>query len=252
MKLFRKINTSKRHGLSLLEVLVGLTITLIVLLAMMQAFKFASQQMSIGRASVELTNRLRTAESLLRNDLERLTLSPRSYHDAVAEPKGYFELVDGFATDTNDFFSTLASPPTDADVVINMREMSIRSLAMGDYDDLWCGTIRSDSQPFRGRNGTAIEESHLAEVIWYTVANDLDDNTFIEVSERVNLYRRILLVKPDAALVRADGTAMPATFPTFAAANTARSQYLQSSDISVAVGPAAGGTFQVFANSLDT
>ena len=200
MNPFRKNNASKRHGLSLLEVLVGLVITLVVLLAMTQAFKFASQQMSIGRASVELTNRLRTAEALLRNDLDRLTVTPQSFHSAAAEPKGYFELVDGFATDTNNFINTFVTPPTDPTVISNMQEMSIRSLAMGDYDDIWCGTIRSDSQPFRGRNGNLIEESHLAEVIWYTVRNDLDDNTFIEVTERVNLFRRVLLVKPGAAL----------------------------------------------------
>ena len=251
MNQFKKNNTSKRHGLSLLEVLVGLTITLIVLLAMTQAFRFASQQMSIGRASVELTNRLRTAESLLRNDLDRLTVVPRSFHSAAAEPKGYFELVDGFATDTNNFINTFVSPPTNATVVSDMQEISIRSLAMGDHDDLWCGTIRSDSQPFRGRNGTEVEESHLAEVIWYTAANDLDDNTFIEVTERVNLFRRVLLVKPNTAILRTDGTPM-GPFANLVDAIRARSQYLQSSDISVSVRGPVGGQFEVVANSLES
>ena len=94
-------SSNLRRGISLIEVLVGLTITLVVLLAMTQAFRFASSEMARGRASVELVNRLRTAESLLRKDLDRLTVEAKPFFFAATEPKGYIEIVDGFATDTN-------------------------------------------------------------------------------------------------------------------------------------------------------
>ena len=244
-----------RHGFTLVEVLVGLTITLIILLVMTRAFKFASEEMTRGRASVELTNRLRTAESLLRKDLDRLTVEPRSYYNAATEPKGYFEIVDGFATDTNSLINTLATPPTNPTVIAGLAETSIKSLMVGDHDDLWCGTIRSDSQPFRGRNGTFVQESHLAEVIWFTIPNDLDSNSFIEVSERVNLFRRVLLIRPDITLVApvdAGGTTVPLTgIASFINAQLVKQLYLRSSDISVRVQfNAATADWSVVPNSL--
>ena len=68
-----------RSGLSLVEIMIALTMTLIVLGAMMTAFQFASEKMQGGRAIMELANRARTAESLLRSDLAGLTLDPRPY-----------------------------------------------------------------------------------------------------------------------------------------------------------------------------
>ena len=93
--------STQREGLGLIEVLVGLTVTLIVLVAMMQAFKFASSEMQKGRASLELTNRLRSVEDLLRRDLSQLTVELKPYHRLSASPKGYVEIADGPRTDIN-------------------------------------------------------------------------------------------------------------------------------------------------------
>ena len=79
-----------RRGLTLIEIMIALTMTLIVLGAMMQAFQYASGQMQMGRATMELANRLRSAEELLRSDLSNLTVEPRPY-TGNTNPNGYFE-----------------------------------------------------------------------------------------------------------------------------------------------------------------
>ena len=66
-----------RHGLTLVEIMIALTMTLIVLGAMMSAFRYASEKMQVGRGVMEMANRLRSAEEVLRNDLANLTLEPR-------------------------------------------------------------------------------------------------------------------------------------------------------------------------------
>ena len=234
-----------RAGLSLIEVLAALTMTLIVLVAMMQAFKFANNEMTKGRASVELTNQLRTVEDLLRSDLSNLTVDVRSHYDAAAEPKGYFEIVDGRATDVN-FVAVEIGAAVATPAHINT---SIQNMVMGDYDDVISGTVRSPGAPFRGRHQGTIQESLFAEVVWFTVANDQNADAFIDASERVRLYRRVLIVNPILGeVLPGDGTAL-----SFVDAQTARNTYLRNNDISVRVAPhptTAG--FIVTANSLES
>ena len=244
----KTIGHTRRYGLSLIEVLVALTMTLIVLVAMMQAFKFASNEMAKGRASVELTNQLRTVEDLLRSDLRSLTVDAKPHYNLSAAPKGYFEIVDGPAVDVNYIPDLFGVAATTANV-----NRSILNLAMGDYDDIVAGTIRSSSVPFRGRNGNAVEESSLAEVIWFTVPNDPDGDFFVDATERASLYRRLLLVKPSLGKILPAGTA---TYPNLAAANTALNTYLEFNDISASVQPGppsgTGPTFIIEANSLES
>ena len=68
--------------------------TLIVLVSMMSAFQYASAEMQNGRATLEMANRVRVAENLLRRDLANLTVEPRPYMDK-AIPNGYFEYIEG-------------------------------------------------------------------------------------------------------------------------------------------------------------
>ena len=87
-----------RRGLTLIEIMIALTMTLIVLGAMMQAFQYASGQMQMGRATMEMANRLRSAEELLRSDLSNLTVEPRPY-TGNTNPNGYLEIIDGTMRD---------------------------------------------------------------------------------------------------------------------------------------------------------
>ena len=101
MTSFRTRSTlNSRFGLTLVEIMIALTMTLIVLGAMMTAFSFASQQMQMGRGVMEMANRLRAAEELLRDDLSNLTVDPRTYTEST-NPNGYFEIIEGPLRDLN-------------------------------------------------------------------------------------------------------------------------------------------------------
>ena len=167
-----------RGGLTLVEIMIALTMTLIILGAMMTAFQFASQQMQTGRAVMEMANRLRAAEELLRNDLSNLTVDPRPFTESTI-PNGYFEIVEGplrdlgypltaNATLTGIRDSNNNNVPDPVDVAItggvdvyglngpNLIDDLYDPYApgnnyKGDYDDVWMGTVRSENQPFRGR-----------------------------------------------------------------------------------------------------
>ncbi|MEM7784846.1 MAG: prepilin-type N-terminal cleavage/methylation domain-containing protein [Planctomycetota bacterium] len=307
-----RIQTNRhRSGLTLIEILIALTMTLIVLGAMMTAFQYASVEMKNGRASIELANRLRVTEEILRSDLSRLMLDPRPYTDSIL-PNGYFEYVEGprrdtsypftardvfnlatgvagsdgfldeFALDTDgdgvfdeiypDTDNDRIPDPIDVDNVAGSTDLNANGIAdlvdptgigvnyLGDYDDIWSGTIRSDKRPFRGRyieptlasatayvtwdNGgsggiynrlvispTSIPdaqavESPLAEVVWWTEYQDLNGNLIPDFNESITLYRRLLLiVPPDTPL------------PSFIGPNALQSaiEYLACSDISARI-----------------
>ena len=171
-----------RRGLTLIEIMIALTMTLIVLGAMMQAFQYASGQMQMGRATMEMANRLRSAEELLRSDLNNLTVEPRPYTETT-NPNGYLEIVDGAMRD-----KTNAS--------------GIDSY-LGDVDDIIAMTVRSDGQFFRGRHipdnttSSKVIESSIAEVMWYTTFVDRDGDDLIDLDESVKVHRRVLLIRPD-------------------------------------------------------
>ncbi len=226
------IHAGKRGGLTLIEILVALTMTLIVLGAMMTAFQFASEKMQIGRAMMELANRTRTVESLLRSDLSNLTLDPRPYAQTSA-PNGFFEYIEGAI---NDNTLPTANPNLYA--------------YLGDIDDAMGMTVRSPARPFRGRNvpGAAnpLLESSLAEIWWYTTWTDnrgsVNAATTAELDESIRIHRRVLLIRPDLGVINPT--------PLVAAdVNT----FLSQVDIScrtVVVTGGANPTYNVVANNL--
>ena len=194
----------RRSGLTLVEILIALTMTLIVLGTMITAFKFASEEMREGRALIELANRARLVEDQLRTDLERLTVETRVF-DGIDEPDGYFEYSEGPIRDST--FSVGGGPlGTSLDTY------------QGDCDDVLCFTARSsDDVLFRGRRviagggATVTIESSLAEVIWFTTVNgnEAGDGNFdqqvdtgggvsnVDFDDSIQLRRRVLLIRPD-------------------------------------------------------
>ena len=174
--------TFSRRGLTLIEIMIALTMTLIVLGAMMQAFQYASGQMQMGRATMEMANRLRSAEELLRSDLSNLTVEPRPYTETT-NPNGYLEIVDGAMRDKT-------------------NAAGINSY-LGDVDDVIAMTVRSDGQFFRGRHipdnttNSKVIESSIAEIMWYTTFVDRNTDSLIDFDESVKVHRRVLLIRPD-------------------------------------------------------
>ena len=226
-----------RIGLSLIEILIALTMTLIVLGAMMTAFQFASEKMQAGRAMMELANRARTAESLLRSDLANLTLEPRPYSQTTIPP-GYFEYVEGPYRDGIDPILNTSGRPKDN--------------YLGDIDDILAMTVRSSGRAFKGRYNNGIIESPIAEVVWFTTVNDLDTGAVVEFDESlgfadsVRIHRRALLIRPDLT-----GSGLPTGQLLDDVNNVTAVAFMQANDISVRITPGtAVNTFDVFANGL--
>ncbi len=188
-----------RAGLTLVEILIAMTMTLIVLGVMIAVFSRSSQEMARGRALMEMHNDLRVCSDLLRDDLERVTVDLRPWALESA-PNGYFEYVEGPRRDA----SEIGIDPTRINNLNNVR---------GDFDDILAMTVRSDGIPFRGRRiiplgfpgagSTETVESNIAEIIWFTNWDDRDNNSSVGVEERVTVYRRVLLIRPDLALASA-------------------------------------------------
>ena len=182
---FQSNKPIRRTGLTLIEIMIALTMTLIILGAMMKAFQFASGEMRQGRALMELANRVRSAEGLLRTDLANPTVEPRPYTQTTA-PNGYFEYIEGAERDGIDSSNVL-------------KDESYLNNYLGDVDDILALTVRATpGQSFRGRSGSGVIESSLAEVVWFTTWTDLDgDLTTINFDETVRVHRRVLLIRPD-------------------------------------------------------
>ena len=147
-------NVASMRGMTLVEMLVALTVTLIMMGAVITVFGFIGEQVTDSRSIIETNDRLRSAAHRLREDLSSVTaemmppLRPES-------GSGYFEIIEG---------------PHSA--VIRRRngnfDPAIGRMITGDFDDALFFTIRSSGEPFRGKYGTTDSyESPTAEVAWY-------------------------------------------------------------------------------------
>lgn len=190
----RPLRSSARIALTLVEIMIAMVMTLIVLYAMMEAFRYASGEIKRGRAVIEMSNQLRAAQELFRSDLESMTLDPRPWTQ-TATPRGYFEYLESVGRD--------ASNAANANNYL------------GDVDDVVAFTASRPDRPFRGRyvdplTGTLqIVESTLAEIIWWTDWDDRDADGAVDYDESVTLYRRVLLIRPDLSFA---GVVPNATF----------------------------------------
>ena len=247
----------RRSGLTLVEILIALTMTLIVLGTMTVAFRVASQEMQKGRALIELADRARVVEDSLRTDLGSLTVETRVF-DGTVEPNGYFEYIEGPVRD-----STFSA--------------GVESF-QGDCDDVLCFTARSaDGVLFRGRtkaiaNGggandlvmgaTTPIESSVAEIVWFATVRGNDtrvtggvtivdgpldqqlnlggSTSNVDFDDSIHIHRRILLIRPDLGTL--------ATDLSLAEVNN----FIRNIDISVRVVPGtANGRFNLIANGLN-
>jgi len=168
----------RRAGLTLLEMLVALTATLVLMAAVAQMFSVFGAAISGSRAILDLDAQMRTAAWRLRSDLAGATARPLPPL-AADSGEGYFEIIEGPATDR-----TAAAADT--------------TVAAGDCDDVLLFTARSTETPFIGRaptnssNAAFLEdsfESTLAEIGWFA-RETLPATT----PATFTLYRKQLLV----------------------------------------------------------
>ncbi len=164
---------SRRQGLTLIELLIAVALTLVIVAAMIRAFKTSSESISLGRAKMDMHTKMRVVVDQLRRDLQNATHIP----NPRATADGFFELVEGEESDGEHATSQLSF--------------------IGDHDDILALTVRSEGEPFRGRFNGVWVESYLAEVIWWTQHDDTNGNGEADYDESLRLYRRVLLIRPD-------------------------------------------------------
>lgn len=196
-------SASKRHtkyhrvsiAFTLVELLVATTVTLLVILAMAQAFAVVSETIHGNRATMELVSSMRGITLRLQSDLEGVTVPVRPWVQS-SWGVGYFEYVDGPSNDLDVDFDGLP----DATVPKANRVAGLPGFdtSLGDLDDLLMFTCRSTTSPFLGRvSGLGEIRSQLAEIIWWVRPGDTNANGVQDPGEYFLLTRRALLVRPD-------------------------------------------------------
>ena len=172
-----KFPATIRRGMTLVEMLVATTCTLILMGAIAQVFGAFGTAVSDSRSMIELDAQLRSVAWRLRNDLSGATartLPPLE----VEAGEGYFEVIEG--------------PRSDADSGIDRSP-----LAPADIDDVLLFTTRNTETPYLGKYdyGTATKttESQLAEVAWFLRPTEVPTGTSPPVTT-YTLFRRQNLV----------------------------------------------------------
>jgi len=166
-------------GYTLVEILVATALTLVLVAAVVQIFGSIGESVNNSRATLEMSDRVRSARTRLEMDLASVTASmlPPLRPETA---QGYFEYIEG---PIGPVF-----PPSQVAINTDDSGASVADTTVGDMDDRLLLTIRSSGRPFVGRcvvTGGTIE-SDVAEVAWFL--------------RGTTLYRRVMLVVPGIEL----------------------------------------------------
>jgi len=170
----RSAKRPRRGGLTLIEMLVTMVITLMMIFALAQAFQTISATIAYNRSTVEMASQLRSTSLLLQRDLEGLTVDALPLANPTSN-SGYFEYHEG---EGKDFL------------------VGDTDTATGDSDDILMFTSRSANVPFSGLFDGGVIESQDAEIVWWASATDHNNDGLIAPDERF-IYRRVLLIRPE-------------------------------------------------------
>ncbi len=125
----------RRHGLTLVEMLVAMTVSLIMIYGMVEFFASLSNQVSDGRAVIEMAGQQRAAALRLQADLEGATAPPHPWLDPELG-LGYLEIREGLGYDLQPIPGGVITAPSS----------TVQDTAFGDLDDVICLTTRSPQQ----------------------------------------------------------------------------------------------------------
>jgi len=167
-----------RRGMTLVEMMVATTATLILMAAVAQVFSVFGSALSDSRSMVELDARIRTVAARLRSDLAGATARPLPPLDPQGG-EGYFEIIEG--------------PLNDLSAAVGTTDLA------ADIDDVLLFTTRNSDTPFLGRAGTSggFAESTVAEVGWFlrpTITATTPTLAYTSNPATFTLYRRQLLI----------------------------------------------------------
>jgi prepilin-type N-terminal cleavage/methylation domain-containing protein len=165
-----------RRGMTLVEMLVAMTATLLLMAAVAQAFGVFGAAITGSRGVLDLDARMRNAAWRLRSDLAGITVRPLP-PITPESGQGYLEIIEG--------------PRSDLQEAITGNTIG-NGTAVGptDVDDILLFTTQSTNPPFVGRapSGNTFE-STVAEVAWFARQTPGASNP-----ETYTIYRKQLLV----------------------------------------------------------
>ena len=199
----------QRTGLTLVELLVAMAVTMIMVAGIARFFKYVGDTVAEGRALMELTGEIHGVRASLDRQLSAVT-ADFTRRSSRAAGQGYLEIIEGDLSDA----STLGTA---------------NQTFFGDVDDVIAFTVRSKTTPFRGQllyntvsspspgvllyslappappavntgPKVATLESHTAEVVYWLTLDDKNGNGVRDYGEYYVLRRRILLIRPDIQL----------------------------------------------------
>ena len=171
------------RGFTLVEILVAMALSLVLMGMVVTVFGTVTNEIGDSRASVELADRLRAVQGLLKRDLEGVTVSMVPPIDP-ADNLGYFEYIEGPIGPVLPLrpFSSSAGTTASGFDLDNDGDEDTTNSTHGDFDDVLMFTSRDSETPFRGKALNGSISSPVAEVIWFLRGS--------------TLYRRVLLVAP--------------------------------------------------------
>ena len=188
-----------RRAFTVVELLVAMVITLIMMGAVATLLGTITGGVGASRATIEMTERMRSAASRLQQDLDGVTvtmLPPRR----PESDEGYFELIEGLQSDRQ------IDDPSNSDPTVLLDPAAYPLLSrFGDCDDVLMFTTRTRGEPFIGKVPTSINasgtiQSQVAEVVYFLAPSP----TSTAINPQYTLYRRCLLVVPSFQIQ--DGT----------------------------------------------
>jgi len=224
-----KLAAKRPTGLTLVEMLVAMALSLIMFAAVAQIFGMMGNAVHESRSTIELSGNLRSVTNHLYHDLDNITSDVLPWVH-VGKNQGYFEIIEGPDRDSDYAVFDVIDPVSTTD--------PFEGSVSGDADDIICFTAYSKDEPFVGliqgelesfdTDGDGVSEypaspykywidrttnpgtftaitSQYAEIIYWTRHTEADDinleswqiEDYRDPNETVTLYRRVRLIRPD-------------------------------------------------------
>ena len=174
------------RGMTLIEVLIATALTLMIMLALAQGFKTTSQSISSGRARLTSSDQLRSISTLLRSDLQGLTVSTTVHPQSSKSPNGYFVYYDGPLSDATAMLFNYV--PTGVEI-----EDKLSASRWSDVDDVMMFTAKArDGQWFYGRVPLALMKIHSGDTASITFQDWATDVTIASEYAEIAWFMRPL------------------------------------------------------------